>query len=78
MSTLKVPATLEFNFNNYFLLSYFIVLYYKKYKSNKTSFRADIELYINTRGSWENSKLCENTRPSGIVFPQNCLIIVFI
>ena len=53
----------------------FFVLYYKT--NIKHFFRIDIQLYsINTRGNWENSKLCENTPPFGhrvatqfIVFP---------
>jgi hypothetical protein len=56
-----------------FISLYFFVLYYKK---NIKHFSVLIYSYINTRGNWENSKLCENTPPFGrrvstqfIVFP---------
>ena len=49
------------------------VLYYK---TNIKHFSVLIWSYINTRGNWENSKLCENTPPFGrrvstqfLVFP---------
>jgi hypothetical protein len=55
-----------------FLSLYLFVLYI--IKNIKHFFR--IDSYINTRGNWENSNLCENTPPSGrrvstqfLVFP---------
>jgi hypothetical protein len=57
-----------------FISLYFFVLYYRT--NIKHFFRIDIQLYINARGKWENSKLCENTPPFGrrvsaqfLVFP---------
>jgi hypothetical protein len=56
-----------------FLSLCFFVLYYK---TNIKLFSVLIYSYINTRGNWENSKLCENTSPFGrrvstqfLVFP---------
>jgi hypothetical protein len=47
-----------------FLSLCFFVLHYKT--NIKHFFRIDILYsYINTRGNWENSKLCENTPPFG-------------
>jgi hypothetical protein len=48
-----------------FLSLCFFVLYYKT--NIKHFFRINwyIYSYINTRGNWENSKLCENTPPFG-------------
>ena len=47
-------------------ISFFIficaIVYYKK---NIKHFPLLIYSYINTRGNWENSKLCENTPPFG-------------
>jgi hypothetical protein len=52
---------------------YYFVLYYK---TNIKLFSVLIYSYINTRGNWENLKLCENTLPFGrrvstqfLVFP---------
>ena len=46
------------------------------YKTNIKHFSVLIYSYINTRGNWEDSKLCENTPPFGrrvstqfLVFP---------
>ena len=61
-----------------FLSLYFFVLYYNT--NIKHFFHIDIYIYIysyiNTRGNWENSKLCENMPPFGrhvstqfLVFP---------
>jgi hypothetical protein len=57
-----------------FLSLYFFVLYYK---TNIKHFSVLIYSYINTRGNWENEKLCENTPPFGhcvstqfLIFPM--------
>ena len=44
------------------------------YKTNIKLFSVLIYSYINTRGNWENSKLCENTPPSGRRLPTQFLV----
>ena len=53
------------------------------YKTNIKFFSVLTYSYINTRGNWENSKLCENTPPFGrrvstqfLVFPISTRAVI--